>query len=198
MNWMDIVALFNINVFTVIGISMIGISGFFLLLINISRFKAKGTTVSTRQHKSAISERIQVRVSSFGMLLGFVVLILSQTSLLVPSTKNIHSNHWLGNWNVYQEEFDELNYGDLYYQLELTDREGELFGTVYDERGREDGHIVQIKLDQNRLTGKYGRNDGRKMKVEFLMFPDRRSFMGRYKSRHHNDAWQTWISYKTQ
>ena len=184
----------NWLLYTSIFISVVG--AFLLFSTVVSKLRTNKGLIQTRQHKSAVSERIFVKGAFILLGVGALGIVMNQLSLSKPSYSDLSISEWYGTWSVYQEEFGDFGYNKGLFELEILDEEGKIKGIVFNDRGREEGFISSIRVNGNRLVGKYGRNDGRKMEVDFLLFPDGSSFLGRYRNRHGHDRWKSWVSHK--
>jgi hypothetical protein len=167
-----------------------------LVLVQFSTASFAGKTFKARGHKSAISERFQVKHGFWLMVAGLFLVVFSQTSLFIGSVTSVENSSWIGEWTVYQEEHGDFQYSAREWTL-IIDQEGEdLSGKVYRKPNKVEGYLTNIKVNGNELIAKYGRNDGRKMEVEFLMYRDGKTFAGRYKKRHSRRGWKSWVSHK--
>lgn len=168
-----------------------------IISVNWSKLSTKGHLIQTRQHKSAISERMQLKFGFYSFGFGLLLVLIGQLSFFDKSPSNINFADWEGEWSVGLEEYGDFAFTAGGLEIVIENDGGEIKGTVYDGR-KEQGFLSKIQIDQNFMHGDYGRNDGKKMEFEFLMFPDKRSFLGRYKLRHGADPWKAWVSHRVR
>lgn len=171
-----------------------------LVLPFLSRFRYKLLNFSTRK---VGGEKTIRRFYGFGftiLMIGVLTLVAGKILQKFDSTLSVDYSDWVGDWTVALEENGSLDHNTRRgREIELELVNGELRGTLYNEKGRVEGHLSSVAAQANGyayLSGKLGHNDGRKMKVEFMMLPDERTFMGRYKLRHGRDRWRNWISHR--
>lgn len=193
------------EILTKTPIAMIGTlalsSGLLLFaLIFIRHWNVKGNTVKMKALKSAVTERRTVNTAKILLFIGVFFLPLGQYRLFQSTQNDISLNHWTGDWTIFLEEFDKVEYNSKNeYQLEFLLEEGELKGTIFNEKGREQGFLTSIKGSEggySHIKGKYGNMDGGKMKFELMMFPDRKTIVGKYRERKGRGSWKLWMSHK--
>jgi len=184
------------NWLTVIGTLACGLGFILIVLVQFSKASFAGKTFTGRGHKSAVTERFQVKHGFWTMISGLAIILFSQTPLFLGSVTAVDIDEWTGEWTVYQEELGDFEYGAKKWTL-VFDQEGdELKGKVYKKPNKVEGYLTHIRVNGNELTAKYGRNDSRKMEVEFLMYRNGQTFTGRYKKRNSRRGWKAWISHR--
>ena len=113
---------------------------------------------------------------------------------------NLALENWVGDWTVNLEEFDDFAYTNKgVYQLQLTVQDNRLTGIVFNEKGREQAYLKNIKAAKagySLIRGKIGNKNGSKQEFEFMMFPNGKSFVGKYRHRHQLDHWKLWVSHR--
>lgn len=181
------------SITAVIGILLI-------ILIFLSKFKGRGIIFSTRQTQSRITER-KIANGGIGLIcIGLIGLLIGNLSFMSPKIDDVNLKDWEGNWSAYLEEFGDMTFNSQNkYELEFKVEKGKIKGVLYNERGRVQGGLERIRYQSggtNFIRGKFGNNDGRKLEFEFMMFPNQRSFVGKYRERNKKDNWKLWISHK--
>jgi len=192
----------NSNLVQILGWVGIILSIFLMVSPTI---KTRRFNIGNRTTRSPVNERARFKFGAITLII-WVLLLVGPLSL--KSNKeigNINLNDWTGEWQVNSEEPNRsIGYfdSDDRYTLEFEiDNDGELRGQLLNGRGREQGGISSVEVQEagyGYLEGKYGNNDGRKMEIELILFPDKLSFMGRYRNRRGSDPWKIWIGKKVK
>lgn len=191
---MDFLNVLDWNWLATIGIGVLLLGLLLVVIVYFSSASWSGKTVKTRGPKSRVSEVFQIKNGFRTMVAGVVLLIISQTTFFLGSVTSIDDQDWTGTWTVSLGENDLFGYQAQHLTLVIDQDGEELQGRLYRSREKIAGYLSKVKVDGNSLTAKYGNNDGRKMEVEFLMFADEDSFVGRYRERSGRKRWYGWIS----
>lgn len=186
--------------FTVIGLAIALLGLVLLVLPVVSRFKYKLINFSTRKVGGEKTLRRYLGFAFATLVVGIFILIVGKWASTADQYLDPDHYDWVGIWNVALEENGSIRYGTRRgWELKFDVGKEGLIATLYNEDGHVEGYLRNLSIQENApyyLRGKLGYNDGRKMKFQFLMFPDEQSFMGRYKSRHGSDGWETWIGHR--
>lgn len=181
-----------------IGLGLIAIGLLFFFLIRIYRFRNKNVSIATRKTQNGKNELAIIRIGSLFAVTGLALIIFD----LFPKSKPT-DNSWIGNWTAHLEELGSMEYSQSgTYTIEFSKKpeDGKIIGTVFNEKGREHGHLSRIEFSNQQgysyMRGKMGNLDGRKLEFEFMMFPDKKTFLGRYRLRNTNDDWSLWVSHR--
>lgn len=169
-----------------------------LMLIFLSKGKYKNLHFITRRIQSPVTERWLIKSTYRTIIITLFGLMLN--TLFQPNPKNIRITNWVGIWTVNLEEFDDLNFLSTgKYEIDFTINNGVLVGNLINEKHRNQANLKNISIEEGGysfIKGKIGNMDGRKQEFQFMMFPDGKAFVGKYRIRNSNDDWKIWISHK--
>ena len=197
MNFLEsILKIFNESPLLLISILAIIVG---LLIVLTPSIKTNKLNLISKTTKSAPNERMRTFIGGLLIIPSFLFLIIYQ--LNEKNQNTIDYSDWIGEWTVISEEtYGVLNReNEFTYTLDLKDEGGELKGIIYNRKDRVQGGLSSISInknEQNLISGKYGNNDGRKLKFELSMLSDKKSFVGRYKIRKSKNKWKLWMGNK--
>lgn len=171
-----------------------------LAMILLGKGKFKNFTFATRKIQSTTTERWIVKTTVCGIGICMLALFILKVPYFQPSPKNIGIDDWVGTWSVNLEEFNDLGFNiksDYELEFKITE-EGKIKGELFNEKGRRQATLIYISAENcsyGFLKGKMGNEDGRKQEFEFMMFPNEKTFIGKYRKRNVPNKWKTWISH---
>jgi len=190
---------FKDEISSIVSVMMICFFLVFMIQV-ISRFKWKGFDFVFKKSRSVRNEKYVFKVCFWVILIGFTFHVFH--CIFSESTSStIDLSSWEGSWKFsYENETEYCSFKNVEHEIIFQLDEDQLKGKIY-YNGRRDatGFISHVRQSDNggfAIRGKLGRYNGQKEEFEFVMFPNGKSFMGKYRPRNTRDEWKPWIGRK--